>query len=65
MPRKQTGPVAIPTCMHGLSTCSNYEYQYQIRKVEQTSGKGIQALVSNSMVKLTLSSTAFIWEKTL
>jgi len=52
MPRKETGPVAIQSCMHGLSICSNYECQYQIRKVQQTSRKGMQPLVSNSMVKL-------------
>jgi len=63
MPRKETGPVAVQTCMHGLSICSNYEYQCQIRKVHQTSRKGMQLLVYNSTVKLTLLYTAFIWEK--
>jgi len=51
MPRKETGPLAIQTCMHGLSICSNYEYQHQIRKIQQTSRNSI------------LSYTAFIWEK--
>jgi len=55
----------MPACMHGLSICSNYEYQYQIHKVQHTSKKGMQPLVSNSMVKLTLSYTACIWEKKL
>jgi len=65
MSRKQTAPIAVQACMHGLSICSNYEYQYQIRKVQQTLRKGMQPLVSNTMVKLILSYTAFIWEKTL
>jgi len=65
MLRKETGPVAIQTCMDGISMCSNYEYQYQIRKIQQTSRKGMQPLISNSMVKLKLSYMAFIWEKTL
>jgi len=51
--------------MHGLPICSNYEYQYQIRKIQQTSRKGMQPLVSNSMVKLTLLYMALIWEKIL
>jgi len=40
-----------------------FEYQYQICKIQQTSRKGMQPLVSNSMVKWILSCTAFIWEK--
>jgi len=65
LPRKETGPVAIQTCMHGLWICSKYEYQDQIRTVQQASTKGMQPLASNSMVKIILSYTVFIWEETL
>jgi len=41
MPRKETGTFAVQTCMHGFSICSHYEHQYQIRKVQQTSRKGM------------------------
>ena len=63
MPRKETEPVAVQTCVHGLSIYSNYEYQYQIRKVQRISRKGMQPLVFNSKVKLTLLYLAFISEK--
>jgi len=63
MPRKETRPVAMQTCMHRFSISSNYEYQYQIRKVQQTSRKGMQPLVSNSMVKLNIIIHSVYWGK--